>query len=77
MVIGSNPIAPIFYHKEKEVFIIKIITKKEMDKLLENGIVKQTSRGIFSNDGKPTGFYRTKTNRYIEDKYADIAKSLL
>lgn len=48
-----------------------------MDTLLKNGIIKQTSRGIFSKDGKPTGFYRTKTNRYIEDKYVDIARTLL
>lgn len=75
MVIGSTPIAPI-YHREKDVFIIKIITQKEMNTLLKNGIIKHTARGIVSKDGKPTGFYRTKTNRYIEDKYVDIAKSL-
>lgn len=55
---------------------MKMITNEEMKRLFKNGIVKHTSKGITDKNGNPTGFYRTKTNRYIEDKYADIAKSL-
>lgn len=58
------------------MFIITTITKQEMDKLFKHGIIKQTSYGIVSKLGKPTGFYKTKTNRYIEDKYVNIAKDL-
>lgn len=47
-----------------------------MDKLFKHGIIKHSSNGVISNDGKPTGFYKTKTNRYIEDKYVEIAKEL-
>lgn len=76
MVIGSSPIAPIFYHKEKEVLIINQITKKEMDKLFKHGILKQTAKGIVNKEGKPTGFFGTRTKRYIEDKYIEIARKL-
>lgn len=63
-------------NKEKEVFIIRAITNKEMKKLYKNGIIRQTDLGIVSKDGRPTGFYGTKTKRYIEDKYVEIAQQL-
>lgn len=67
----------LFYsNKEKGVFIIHQITKTEMDKLFKRGILKQTTHGIVNEDGKPTGFYGTKTKRYIEDKYIDMARKL-
>lgn len=55
---------------------MKRITNEEMKKLFKHGIVRHTSKGIVNNDGNPTGFYRTRTSRYIEDKYVDMAKSL-
>ena len=58
------------------MFIIKVITNKEMKKLYQNGVIKQTSLGIVSKEGKPTGFYGTKNKKYIEDKYVDIAREI-
>ncbi len=55
---------------------MKKITNEEMKKLFKHGIIKHTARGIANKDGKPTGFYRTRTSRYIEDKYVDMAKNL-
>ena len=47
-----------------------------MKKLYQNGVIKQTSLGIVSKEGKPTGFYGTKNKKYIEDKYVDIAREI-
>lgn len=55
---------------------MKTISKQEMEKLVKNKIIHNTARGLVDKYGNPTGFYRTKTRRYIEDKYADIAKKL-
>lgn len=55
---------------------MKRITNEEMKKLFKHKILKHTSKGIVNMNGEPTGFYRTKANRYIEDKYVDLAKSL-
>lgn len=55
---------------------MKTITKNEFQKLLKHGMVKLTDNGVISAKGQPTGFYKTKTNRYIEDKYADMARKL-
>jgi len=59
------------------VFTIKTITKREMELLLEKKILFNTRNGIVDKDGNPSGYYITKNKtRYIEEKYADIAKKL-
>ena len=74
--IGSSPIPFIHTTKEKAVFIIKQISKEEMTKLLKHNYVKNTKYGIVNNNGSSVGYYRTRHRRYIEDKYADLAKTL-
>lgn len=59
------------------VFTIKTITKKEIELLLEKKILFNTRNGIVDKDGNPAGYYITKNKtRYIEEKFADIAKKL-
>ena len=55
---------------------MKSITKEELIALIKSGIVKNTRDGIIKPDGTPTGFYRTRNKRYIEDKFADLAKKI-
>lgn len=55
---------------------MKCITKREMEKLLKHGVIKHSKYGIVNEQGTPTGFYKTRTHRYIEDKYVDIARKL-
>ena len=62
--------------REKRKRFMKTISKQEMEKLVKNKIIHNTARGLVDKYGNPTGFYRTKTRRYIEDKYADMAKKL-
>jgi len=55
---------------------LKEIQKEELALLLRNKILKNTTRGIVDKRGLSVGFYRTRNKRYIEDKYADIAKRI-
>jgi len=59
------------------VFTIKTITKNEMNVLVKNGIIRNTRKGFINKSGFVIGYYRTRTKRYIEDKYVDMAKKLL
>lgn len=56
---------------------MKEIKSNEMKELLQNKIVKNTNKGLVNQNGDIVGFYRTRNKRYIEDKYADMAKSLI
>lgn len=56
---------------------MKEIKSNEMKELLQNKIVKSTNRGLVNENGDIVGVYRTRNKRYIEDKYADMAKSLV
>lgn len=56
---------------------MKEVTKKEMDALIENKMVRNTIKGFVDQKGMVVGFYRTRHKRYIEDKYVDIAKKLI
>lgn len=65
---------------------MKSITKAEMDALIKAKIMRNTDRGLVSNrhnftktdkTENPVGFYRTQNKRYIEDYFADVAKSLV
>ena len=55
---------------------LKEITKKEMEALLKNGVIRNSDRGFIKTNGDVVGFYRTRHRRYLEDKYVDIAKKL-
>ena len=52
--------------------IIKYISKNEIEKLLSEGVIRNTRYGYVNRNGESVGFYRTKgaaAKRYIEDKY--------
>jgi hypothetical protein len=54
------------------VKIIKYISKNEIEKLLSEGVIRNTRRGYADRNGEHVGYYRTKggaAKRYIEDKY--------
>lgn len=53
---------------------MKEITKEEMEVLVDKKIIKNTSKGFTDKFGNEVGFYRTRNKRYIEDKFADMAK---
>lgn len=52
------------------------ISKEEVKKLIENKYLRNTSHGFVDDKYKVVGFYRTRHKRYIEDKYAELAKEL-
>ena len=52
--------------------IIKEISKNEIEKLISEGVIRNTRRGYVDRNGELIGYYRTKgvaRKRYIEDKY--------
>lgn len=52
--------------------IIKYVSKTEIEKLLSEGVIRNTKHGYVNCKGNPVGYYRTKgvaKKRYIEDKY--------
>ena len=55
---------------------MKEISKEELNALLREGVIRNTRAGIVDRDGEPTGYCKTRHKRYIEDKYADWAKSI-
>ena len=60
-------------------FQIKQITKQEIQKLLDAGILRNTHRGYVNRKGNEVGYYRTTgvgKKRYIEDWYANKAQKL-
>lgn len=54
---------------------MKEITKSEMQLLIDMNIVRNSRRGYVNKKGFPVSYYCTRNKRYIEDKYADIARS--
>ena len=56
---------------------MKEIKSNEMKELIQNKIIQNTNKGLVNENGDIVGFYRTRNKRYIEDKYADMAKSLV
>lgn len=55
---------------------LKEVTKEQMELLIKNGVVRNSSKGFVDKNENQIGFYRTRNRRYIEDKYVDIAKEL-
>lgn len=81
--LSSNLRSSILSYMEKFVrkdcFIIKQITKQEIQKLLDAGIIKHSHRGYINQNGSHIGYYKTTGaahKRYIQDLYADKAKKL-
>ena len=56
---------------------MKEITKEDLYVLIKHGIVRNTRKGIVDTEGDPVGFYRTRNKRYIEDRFADLAKKII
>ena len=46
------------------------VSKKEIEKLLSEGVIRNTRRGYVDRRGEHIGYYKTcGGKRYIEDKY--------
>ena len=63
----------------KGMFELKQITKQEIQKLLDAGVLRNTHRGYVNRKGNEVGYYRTTgagKKRYIEDWYANKAQKL-
>ena len=76
--MGALPILAILSYRintiQKEVKIIKQISKQGIEKLLKDGIIRHTHRGYVNpKNGEHIGFYKTcGGKKYIEDYYADL-----
>ena len=59
-------------------FYLKEISKQGIQKLIEKGVLKNTGRGYINPRNNYTvGYYKTcGGHRYIEDYFADMAKTL-
>lgn len=64
--------------KQRNEFYLKEISKDGIEKLIKANIIKNTDKGyVNSKNGYGVGYYKTcGGHRYIEDKFADIAKRL-
>lgn len=56
----------------KVVKIIKQISKQGIEKLLKDGVIRNTRNGYVNSKGEHIGFYKTVHKKYIEDYYADL-----
>lgn len=63
--------------EKRMVFIIKEITKEEINILIDRKIISNSSKGFTDKRGHIIGFYRTRNKRYIEDKYVNLAQKFL
>ena len=76
--MGALPIPAILSYRintiQKEVKIIKQISKQGIEKLLKDGIIRHTHRGYVNpKNGEHIGFYKTcGGKKYIEDYFADL-----
>lgn len=50
---------------------MKQISKEQMEKLIEQNVIRNTVSGFVDRQNRVIGYYRTKNKRYIEDKFAD------
>ena len=73
--MGSNPSTLTLFccsagNKSKDVKIIKQISKNEVEKLLSEGVIRNTKHGYVDHKGEYIGYYKTCGNkRYIEDRF--------
>ena len=77
---GSSPSTSSNRHKARNkqrwYNRLKEISRKELDVLVKNHILSNTHRGLVNHYGNTVGFYKTRNKRYIEDRYADMAKRM-
>ena len=52
--------------------IIKQISKQGIERLLKEGVIRNTRKGYVNSNGEHIGFYKTVHKKYIEDYYADL-----
>lgn len=53
--------------------IIKQISKQGIERLLKEGVIRNTHRGYIKANGEHIGYYKTcGGKKYIEDYYADL-----
>lgn len=58
---------------QKEVKIIKQISKTQIEKLLKDRVIRNTRRGYVKRNGEHVGYYKTcGGKRYIENYYVDL-----
>lgn len=70
----SSFILVIKKYKWKRVIVIKQISKKDIEKLLNAGIIRNTHRGYVDSSGSEIGYYKTSgggKKRYIQDDIYD------
>lgn len=68
---------PLGNLKRKKVNIIKQISKAQIEKLLKDGVIRNTHRGYVKTNGEHIGYYRTSgaaKKRYIEEQYYDLLR---
>ena len=75
--MGALPIPAILSYRiniiQKEVKIIKQISKQGIEKLLKDGIIRHTHRGYVNpKNGEHIGTSKTVHKIYIEDYYANL-----
>lgn len=64
------------YYTKGAIFI-KVVTKREKEKLIKHGFLRNTHNGYVDKRGHHTGHYKTCGGKiYLEDSLADIAKQL-
>lgn len=61
---------------KERVIIIKQISKREMEKLISKGIIRNTHKGYVNSKGNHVGHYSTVHKQYIEDYYVDLLETL-
>lgn len=82
---GSSILPPATLSHARKFFTkgrykIKEISKKELDVLLKNGILRNSHNGFINERGYHVGYYKTSGcahKRYIEDAYVNKARELL
>lgn len=59
------------------VKVIKEISYKGIQKLLSEGILKNTHNGYANASGKHVGYCKTVNKHYIQDKYVEKLNDLI
>ena len=76
--MGALPIPATLSYRintiQKEVKIIKQISKQGIERLLKEGIIRNTHRGYVNpKNGEHIGYYKTcGGKKYIEDYFSDL-----
>lgn len=77
---GFESLQTQFQNTYERTIQIKQITKKELQKLLDAGILRNSHNGFINERGYHVGYYKTSGcahKRYVEDMYVNKARELL